>query len=141
MRNAYEGRSNGHTHARGEYEDRNDGGRRAGRGAYEDEQEMYAFERSRTRDTMGHTSLVKVIEVLAESDRSWEDAANMALREASRTIRNIKSIYVKDMQAICRDGRIVCYRLNAKISFGLEPDRDEGRWEDTDRGEERYGRY
>ncbi|NUP13453.1 MAG: dodecin domain-containing protein [Polyangiaceae bacterium] len=94
-------------------------------------------QRSR-RDTISHSNVVKVIEVLAESEHSWEDAAQMALREASRTIRNIKSIYVKDMQAVVREGRIVCYRLNAKISFALEGNRES---DEYDMREDRYGRY
>jgi dodecin len=67
-------------------------------------------------------AMVKVIEVLAQSETSWEDAAKEALQEASRTLRGIQSIYVKDMQAIVEDNRIVKYRINAKISFLLERD-------------------
>jgi len=65
-------------------------------------------------------AMVKVIEVLAQSEKSWDDAAKVALEEASKTIRGIQSIYVKDMQAIVKDNRIVKYRINAKISFLLE---------------------
>lgn len=65
-------------------------------------------------------AMVKVIEVLAQSEKSWDDAAKVALEEASKTLRNIQSIYVKDMQAVVEDNRIVKYRLNAKISFLLE---------------------
>lgn len=61
--------------------------------------------------------VVKVIEVLAQSSESWEDAVQQALAEASRTIRNIQSIYVKDFQAIVEDEEIVAYRVNTKISF------------------------
>lgn len=64
--------------------------------------------------TMG---VVKVIEVLAQSSESWEDAVQQALAEASKTIRNIQSIYVKDFQAIVEDEEIVAYRVNTKISF------------------------
>jgi len=67
-------------------------------------------------------SMVKVIEVLAQSETSWDDAAKVALAEASKTIRGIQSIYVKEMQAIVEDNRIVQYRINAKISFLLERD-------------------
>ncbi|MFO8148869.1 MAG: dodecin family protein [Trueperaceae bacterium] len=66
--------------------------------------------------------MVKVIEVLAQSEKSWDDAAKVALEEASKTVRNIQSIYVKEMQAVVEDNRIVKYRLNAKISFLLERD-------------------
>jgi len=66
--------------------------------------------------------MVKVIEVLAQSETSWDDAAKVALAEASKTLRNIQSIYVKDMQAIVENDRIVQYRINAKISFLLDGD-------------------
>jgi len=65
-------------------------------------------------------AMVKVIEVLAQSEKSWDDAAKVALEEASKTIRGIQSIYVQDMQAVVEDGRIAKYRINAKISFLLE---------------------
>jgi dodecin len=67
-------------------------------------------------------AMVKVIEVLAQSEKSWDDAAKVALEEASKTLRGIQSIYVKEMQAVVKDNRIVQYRLNAKISFLLERD-------------------
>ena len=62
-------------------------------------------------------AIVKVIEVLAQSNKGWEDAAQEALREASTSIRNIQNIYVKELQAIVENNQIVNYRLNAKISF------------------------
>lgn len=65
-------------------------------------------------------SLAKVIEVIAESDTSWDDAAQNAVREASETLRHVKHLYVKDMQAVVEDGRIVKYRLNCNITFLLE---------------------
>ena len=65
-------------------------------------------------------SVIKVIEVIAESNKSWEDAAAEALKEASKTVRNIKSIYVQDMQAIVENDKIARYRVDAKISFLVE---------------------
>lgn len=65
-------------------------------------------------------SMLKVIEVLAESDQSFESAAQTAVTVASKSVRNIKSIYIKDMNALVEDDRIVRYRVNAKISFLLE---------------------
>jgi flavin-binding protein dodecin len=66
-------------------------------------------------------SIVKVIEVLAQSDKSWEDAAQEALREASKTVRNIRSMYIKEFQACIEDNKITNYRVDAKISFLIEP--------------------
>ena len=65
-------------------------------------------------------SVVKVIELIAESDQSWEQAAQDALAQASQTIRNIKSIWVENMQGVVENNRIVKYRVNAKISFVVE---------------------
>lgn len=65
-------------------------------------------------------AMLKVIEVLAESSKSWEDAAQQAVVDASKTIRNIKSIYIKNLEAAVSNGKINNYRINAKISFLLE---------------------
>ncbi len=65
-------------------------------------------------------SVVKVIELLAESEESWEDAARAAVREASQTIHDIKAIYISDFQATVENDEIKNYRINAKISFLVE---------------------
>jgi len=65
-------------------------------------------------------SMVKVIEVIAESKKSWDEAAENAVKEASKSVRNIKSLYVQEMQAIIEDGKISKYRVNAKISFVID---------------------
>lgn len=64
--------------------------------------------------------IVKVIEVLADSEESWEDAARRALKETAKTVDNIRSIYIKEMQALVEDDEITSYRVNAKISFVVE---------------------
>ena len=64
-------------------------------------------------------SMLKVIEVLAESDKGWEDAAEVAVANASKTVRNIRSIYIKNAEATVENGKINKYRINAKISFVL----------------------
>lgn len=61
-----------------------------------------------------------MIEVLAESDKSWEDAAQSAISQASKTVRNIRSIYIENFEAIVENGRIGKYRINAKITFLLD---------------------
>ena len=65
-------------------------------------------------------SMLKVIEVLAESDKSWEDAAHGAVATASKTLRHIRSINIENFSASVVDGKIVRYRINAKIAFVLE---------------------
>ncbi len=66
------------------------------------------------------SKVVKVIEVLAQSSKSWEDAAQKAVKEASKSVKNIKSIYIKDMSAKVAGGTIVKYRITANISFLIE---------------------
>ncbi len=66
------------------------------------------------------SKVVKVIELLAQSSKSWEDAAQKAVKEASKSVKNIKSIYIKDMSAKVAGGTIVKYRITANISFLIE---------------------
>ena len=65
-------------------------------------------------------SMLKVIEVLAESDNSWEDAAQNAVATAAETLHGIKSIYIKEMEAVVEDNQITKWRLNANITFLLD---------------------
>ena len=64
--------------------------------------------------------VVKVIELLSESSKSWEDAAQNAISEASKTLRNIRSVYVKELSAAVENGKITSYRLNSKVTLELE---------------------
>ena len=68
-------------------------------------------------------SMLKVVEVLAESETGWEAAAREAVEEAGRTLRNVRSIYIENFQANVVDGRLEKYRINAKITFQLEDER------------------
>jgi len=65
-------------------------------------------------------SLLKVIEVLAESEVSWEDATKQAVANASKTVRNIKSVYIKNLEAVVDKDQVTRFRINAKISFLLD---------------------
>lgn len=64
--------------------------------------------------------VIKIIEVLAESSKSWEDAAAEAVKKASSTLKNIRSIYIENFEAKVEGKRITQYRVNAKISFLLD---------------------
>lgn len=64
-------------------------------------------------------NVLKVIEVLAESPKSWEDAAAVAVAKAAETVRSIESIYIKDFEAQIDNNKITSYRINAKVSFML----------------------
>jgi dodecin len=65
-------------------------------------------------------SMLKVIEVLAESPHGFDEAVQAAVTMASETVREIKSVYIKEMSALVENGKITSYRVNAKISFVVE---------------------
>jgi flavin-binding protein dodecin len=62
----------------------------------------------------------KVIEVISQSDKGWDDAAQAAVRDAGKTVKNIKSLYVNHFEAVVAKNRIVQYRVNANITFEVE---------------------
>jgi flavin-binding protein dodecin len=68
-------------------------------------------------------SIAKVIEVLAEGD-SIEAAIQSAVTEAADTVRGIKHVYVEGVQAMVEDEKVVKYRVNAKLTFVVEAERD-----------------
>lgn len=83
-------------------------------------------ERARlVREEGGRTmaSVVKVLELVGESERDWDDAVRNAVAEAAKTVRNITGIEVCNMTANVRDGRISEYRANVKVAFVVDPDR------------------
>lgn len=65
-------------------------------------------------------SVLKVIEVLANSEKSWEDATKKAVAEASKSVKNIRSVYVQDHSASVKDGEISDFRVNVKITFEVK---------------------
>jgi flavin-binding protein dodecin len=65
--------------------------------------------------------ILKVIEVLASSKTSWEDAAQNAVKHAAKSLRNIKSCNVNNFSSVVdAKGKITEFRVNAKISFVVE---------------------
>jgi flavin-binding protein dodecin len=59
----------------------------------------------------------KVIEVISQSSKGWEEAAQDAITDASKTVKNIQSIYVENFSATVKNGKIDKFRVNAKITF------------------------
>ena len=65
-------------------------------------------------------AILKVIEVLADSKKSWEDAAQNAVEKASETVKNIRSVFVHSQSATVEDGKIDSFRVNVKITFEVK---------------------
>jgi flavin-binding protein dodecin len=62
----------------------------------------------------------KIIELVGTSSKGFEDAINEAVRRSSRTVKNIRGVDVVAQKAIVRDGKVTEYRVNLKLSFGVE---------------------
>lgn len=62
-------------------------------------------------------SVLKVIEVLASSTKSWEDATKNAVEEASKSVKGIASVYVQDQSVVVKDGKVSEFRVNVKLTF------------------------
>jgi dodecin len=63
--------------------------------------------------------IIKVIEVIGSSDPGFTEATQNAIAEATKTVSNIRSIYIKHMNANVENNKIVSYAVNAKISFEI----------------------
>ena len=62
-------------------------------------------------------AVMKVIEVLANSNKSWEDATKKAIKQASKSVNNIKSVFVQSQSAVVNGNEVTEFRVNLKITF------------------------
>jgi flavin-binding protein dodecin len=65
-------------------------------------------------------AVMKVVELMGQSTESWEDAVQQVVTEASQTIRNIQSVYVKHFMVEVQGGKIANYRVDTKVTFKVE---------------------
>jgi flavin-binding protein dodecin len=65
-------------------------------------------------------AILKVIEVLASSEKSWEDATQKAVEQAAKSLKHIRSVYVQEQSASVKDGKVTEYKVNLKLSFEIE---------------------
>ncbi|MEL6374155.1 MAG: dodecin family protein [Pseudomonadota bacterium] len=67
-------------------------------------------------------AVLKVLELLSDSSKSWEDAAEKATMKAAKSVKNIRSVYVQDMSAVVdAKGKIKTYRVTCKVTFEVGP--------------------
>ena len=65
-------------------------------------------------------AILKVIEVLANSDKSWEDATRKAVKRAGKSVNNIKSAYVQSQSVAVDNQKVTEFRVNVKITFAVD---------------------
>ena len=65
-------------------------------------------------------AILKVIEILADSDKSWEQATKNAISKASKSVKNIRSAYVQSQSVTVKDGEVGSFRVNLKVTFEVK---------------------
>lgn len=65
-------------------------------------------------------SVAKVSEISATSPKSFEDAVQLGLARAAKTLRGIQSAWIKEQRVCCDNGRIVEYQVNMMVTFILD---------------------
>jgi flavin-binding protein dodecin len=68
-------------------------------------------------------AIVRSIEVIAQSPNGFDDACQQAIKEASKTLRGIRSFWIKNAECTVENDRITLYRVNGKITFMVEDGR------------------
>jgi len=66
------------------------------------------------------SSIVKVIEVIARSDKGFDDAVRTAVAETGKTVKEIKSVWVDNLSADVDENKVTAFKANVKISFLVE---------------------
>lgn len=65
-------------------------------------------------------AVMKVIEILANSEKSWEDATKKAVKQASKSVKEIKSAFVQSQSVVVNDNEVTEFRVNLKVTFEVK---------------------
>lgn len=65
-------------------------------------------------------AVMKVIEIMASSKESWEDATKKAIKHAGKSLKHIKSAYVQSQSVVVDDNEVSEFRVNVKITFEVK---------------------
>jgi len=65
-------------------------------------------------------SVARVVEISSTSSKSFEDAIIQGIDRANKTLRNVKSAWVKEQEAEVNDGKVIAYKVNLKVTFVLD---------------------
>lgn len=65
-------------------------------------------------------SVARVTEISATSSKSFDDAVEQGIQRASKTLRNIRSAWIKDSNVEVENGKVASYRVNMAVTFVLD---------------------
>ena len=63
---------------------------------------------------------MKVIELMEDSSKSWEDAVKQTVKRASKSVDNIRSVWVKEQSCVVDGDEISSYRVTVKLTFEVK---------------------
>lgn len=65
-------------------------------------------------------AVLKVLEIMADSNESWDDATRIGIKKANETVKNIRSAWVQDQSVTIKNGQVDEYRVKLRISFEVK---------------------
>ncbi len=65
-------------------------------------------------------SVAKVTEIISSSTKSFDDAVNEGVKRADKTLKNVRSVWIKEQKAMVDNGKVSEYRVTMKVSFVLK---------------------
>lgn len=66
------------------------------------------------------SSVAKIIELSADSEKSFEDALHTGIKRATETLRNVRNVWIKDKEVLIENNAPKTYRLHLKVTFQLD---------------------
>ena len=64
-------------------------------------------------------AVARVTEIIASSTKGFDDAVNQGIARASETLKNLEGAWIQDQKVVIKNGKIVEYRVNLKVTFIL----------------------
>ncbi len=65
-------------------------------------------------------SVARVTEIISSSTKSFEDAIQVGISRANKTLDNVKGAWIQDQKVVVEKGKIVEYRVNMQVTFVLK---------------------
>lgn len=65
-------------------------------------------------------AVMKVIEVMTSSEKSWEDATRKAVAHAAKSVKHIKSVFVQSQSVVVNNNEVDSFRVNVKVTFEVK---------------------
>lgn len=66
------------------------------------------------------SSVAKMIEISADSETSFDEALQLGIKQAGDSLRNIRSVWIKDQEVLVREGKAAVYRAHLKVTFEID---------------------